>query len=643
MAHASALHRAASLQPDGTWPDLAFSSPVLPDTGKPAHLERTLLLAKAHRTAAGALDDPLRRALDLWLANDFTSLDWRDNQIAIPRIVGEIALLYDSGLSAGAAGKVMEILARSRWANWVAASGWVERSGMDLLGVAYNYLLRGCLENAPSFFDAAFGRIFREIRQVTPGEEGIQADMTFRAPKDEHAGGGFVFMRECAQFIAYAHGTPWQAPAETVKLFAGFLLDGQQWMMRQGTMDTGTAQGLFSEVGDLDGMATVVQQLAQLGNPPRRLELAAFAHRLQGRGEALSGHRYFWRARMAVHQRPAFYSSLRLATPDSSGTKAASFPSRTARITSCGQGASIMASRRPCPTTRRRARRSSSTWIIQPSKRHLGMTATRRVGSRAALAKVTVAWRSRSSSGRDSPAKRRGSSSTNLWSAWAPVCTARLRTIPCARRSTIAFARAGVRQVSQRRASAACARAGAHPFFDSRGGTRRDQLHFSRTRFRFRAGWRPPTRVGLSLLPAPRQGFACKSTTDPRPRGAAWIYLVLPTGDDPETVGRVADEVGCIEVLVNSPTLQAVRHGGLGLLGVAFWEPGVVPLPGGGRVAANRACLLLCRDLAGGSTRLSISNPTGEAATVHVEYGGKCVCFELPDGLDAGRGMSRLL
>ena len=143
-----------------------------------------------------------------------------------------------------------------------------------------------------------------------------------------------------------------------------------------------------------------------------------------------------------------------------------------------------------------------------------------------------------------------------------------------------------------------------------------------------------------AVHPAP---FQVQIDHGSRPRGASWACFTVPAGDDPEASARVATEIACLEVVANSPALQAVRHTGLNLLGVAFWEPGTVLLPGGGRVAANHACLLLCRDLPGGGPRLSIANLTATPATIHVEYGGKCVCFELPGGPDAGRSMSRLL
>ncbi len=631
--HASALRLAASLREDGVWDDLPSPASALSPTGKPLHLDRTLLLAKAHRAAAGTLDDPLRHAFDFWLANDFSSPDWRQRQITIPRLIGEIALLYDNGLSAGAAGKVMEILARSRWASWVAPVGWVDRVGMDLLGIAYNQLLRGCLENAPSFFDAAFGRIFREIRLVQPGEEGIQADMTFRASTQEPSGGGLGFMRECAQFIALAHGTPWQAPAETVRLFVGFLLDAQQWMMRQETVDAESPDDVCTERGDLAGIAAVVQQLAQLGNPPRRLELAAYAHRLQGRGEALSGHRYFWRARMAVHQRPAFYASLRLSSsPLADGRMVFLRSSREYH----GLGTVGAAAATPGGT------------------RFAGAAGSAPGHGTVHHADLTPALSGDVSEGDCGLAvtelQRPGLNGKKAWFFFD-------ESVVC-----LGVDLQGVDGDDPVRTTINHCRAQGPALARMVGGETRQlapgQEHSLRSvrmvehdgiSYVFPDPAAVVVRSGLVVTepdgsdPAATPAFSLQLDHGARPRGASWAYLVIPGGEEPDDSQRVADEVSRVEILANTSSMQAVRHRGLGLLGVAFWVPGVVMLPGGGRVAANHPCLLLCRDDPGGGTRLSISNPSGQAAAVHVEYGGQCVRFELPGGPDAGRSVSRLL
>ncbi len=631
-AQASALHHAASLQADGTWSDVPDPLTLSADLRLPAHLERTLLLAKAHRTAAGTLDDALRRAFDFWLAHDFAGPDWRTNQIVIPRLVGEIALLYDTGLSSGAGGKVMEILARSRWADWVSSAGWVDRAGMDLLGIAYNHLLRGCLENAPNFFEAAFARIFGEIRPVLPGEDGIQSDMTFSAPLNQSSGGGFAFMRECAQFIALAHGTPWQAPAETIKRFAGFLLDAQQWMMRQGTVDTAGSNDVFSEIRDLAGMAGAVQQLAQLGNPPRRLELAAFAHRLQGRGEALSGHRYFWRARMSIHQRPAFYASLRLDTPGPDGTGLPAVADGQTYLLRSGQeyhglAASMTPDTWPGTTTFPSPVGSIGEDALDPNMAGPLAGGVSEGDYGVAVSELhrpglsgKKAWfffdESVVSLGTDlhgSLAAQSVRTTVNHCRLQGPVVARALQGETRVLSPGKEHALSGIRAVEH------------------------DGIHYV---------FPAPSAVFVRLAvddAVPAGTFQLRIDHGLQPRNVSWACFALPAGDDPEAPARIAAEMDCLEVAANTPALQAVRHTGLNLLGVAFWEPGAVLLPGGGRVAANHACLLLCRDLPDGSTRLSIANLAATSATVHVEYGGKCVCFELPGGPEAGRSMSRLL
>lgn len=629
-AHGAALHHAANLQADGTWPDLPDPRSPSTDSRAPAHLERTLLLAKAHRTAAGTLDDALRRAFDLWLARDFAGPDWRANQIEIPRLVGEIALLYDNGLSSGAGGKVMEILARSRWADWVSSAGWVDRSGMDLLGIAYNHLLRGCLENAPTFFEAAFARIFREIRPAGPGEDGIQTDMTFSDPLGQPSGGGFAFMRECAQFIALAHGTPWQAPVETIKRFAGFLLDAQQWMMRQGTVDTAAPHDVFSEIRDLDGMAAAVQQLAQLGNPPRRLELAAFAHRLQGRGEALSGHRHFWRARMSVHQRPAFYASLRLDTTSLPGTEDGQTYLLRSGQEYHGLAASITPGTQPGTTT-------FSGPVGPPRADAPGEDAgtVERLAGGVSEGDYGLAV---------SELHRPGLSGKKAWFFFDESVV----SLGTGLHGTFADHPVGTTINHCRLQGPVVARSlqgeprvlspGKDHVLSGIHTVEHDGIHYV---------FPAPASVFIGLAADGAAGretaFELRIDHGPQPRNASWTCFALPVGDDPEASSRVAAELGCLEVAANSPALQAVRHTGLNLLGVVFWEPGAVLMPGGGRVAANHACLLLCRDLPGGGTRLSIVNLATTPATVHVEYGGKCVCFELPGGPEAGRSMSRLL
>ena len=149
-------------------------------------------------------------------------------------------------------------------------------------------------------------QVFGAIRIAPDGEEGIQPDMIYRTRRAVTGSDGLAFVDHCARFITLAHGTPWQAPVEAVKLFAAFLLDGQQWLMRHGVGDPNFPQRTARPArgGPAGNWRDTNDRLAQLGDTPSPPELAALARRLAGRGGALTGHRHFWRSGFSVHQRP---------------------------------------------------------------------------------------------------------------------------------------------------------------------------------------------------------------------------------------------------------------------------------------------------------------------------------------------------
>ena len=293
---------AAQLTDQGTWKDLHGCDPCAPDADQHGHLARTLLLAKARHLAPGELDDATRLAFDWWLAGDHRSTDWHLDQLTIPRMVGEIALLFEEALSTGAGGKVIEILTRSRWAYWASGVGWTDWTGAPVLGVAYNVILRGCLENSPALCEGAFRRAFRNVQW---SHEANCDGTMINAPVGSFQASDPALTRDYARLMTLAHGTAWQAPAESAKAFFSHLLDFQQWTMWRGVLNGDASQAHASE-----GLGQAIAQLSQLGNPPRRVELADLAERLIGKGKPLVGHRHFWKSQLTVHQRPTFFSSL---------------------------------------------------------------------------------------------------------------------------------------------------------------------------------------------------------------------------------------------------------------------------------------------------------------------------------------------
>ena len=118
--------------------------------------------------------------------------------------------------------------------------------------------------------------------------------------------------------------------------------------------------------------------------------------------------------------------------------------------------------------------------------------------------------------------------------------------------------------------------------------------------------------------------------------------------------GAQAEEaIRHVEVLSNTPALQAVRHNRLKLLEAAFHQPGKLTTSSGWTLSVDQPCLLLLQEAAEGA-QLSVSNPDNKPLSVHVaidhaligpgcspaERGGTIVKIMLPDGEEAGRSVT---
>lgn len=637
----TAAQLASELGEDGAWSELDERGCLPGDTDKPAHLLWTRQLARARHLSPGEITGPTLRALDWWLSQDSPGDEPRWNPGTATTLIGEIALLCEGELSTGAMGKVVEILARSHWAYWKRGEGWVERQGTVLMEVAYHGILRGCLENNSLLCETAFRRLFRGVipgqPATFPGNRGADpAGEPYQAESD------LSYTQEYAQLVALAHGTPCQAPVESVKAFVAHLLDFQQWMIRRGRFDGNGAFGAPETDGhDLRGLAAALVQLSQLGNPPRRAELMALAERLVGEGKPLSGHRYFWRSQAVVHQRPSFYSTLQLGSTENR------------RPTNGGDGPLPVEGAIYFMRHGREYAGLTQRWNAWAQKdrpgaeepgdngAHFSVNGTRRFAGAVSDAEYGMAALEIRN------ARLQGKRSWFFFDESVVCLDADVRGTPARLPvyTTVNRCRLGgpVTVETHTRQRRTLAAGHVHDLRDARRVEHDGLLyHFIGPAQAFAHVAVPSDEDGSGALGGERV-LALRIDHGAQPEGTSSAYAVLPMEDEPGARERTEAEISQIEVLANTAAIQAVRHRGAGLLAVTFWEPGVVALPGGTRAAANRPCLMLCRENPNGHTTLSVSNPLRAAGTVHVEYGGQCLCFELPGGPEAGRTLRREL
>jgi chondroitin AC lyase len=303
-------------KPDGSWADVDYSDGERTYWKASKHCGRLLTLARAYRRGAtdpavtkGVLAQAVGRGLDYWCTRNPKNPNWWWNVIGIPRTMYRVLLLAEPVLDATQMAAGCKVVANAK----------LGMTGQNLVWVAECTIARGCLEGDASLTGQAFEAISDEVR-ITTGE-GVQPDYSFYQHGQQLYSGGYGkgFSHDCPYFAALAAGTTFAFSPEKVDIMVRYLLDGQQWMVRNKVFDYSACGRELARTGGgrSGGLATACDDAAQLGHP-RTAELKAFAARLrEGIGPktpALVGNRNFWRAEYSTHHRPGYFASVRLAS-----------------------------------------------------------------------------------------------------------------------------------------------------------------------------------------------------------------------------------------------------------------------------------------------------------------------------------------
>ncbi len=667
----------SSLRPAGSWPDIDYKDRTVALWQTTFHLQRLQAMVRAYRSRGHALYEnaDLKRsilsALDFWFVKDFKigHLWWE--VIGVPKALYPILVLMEDDLSDAQLAAGIKILHRGyrdgRWEFYGPATG------QNLLWLTGIHVVRGCLEKNPQEVARPFKRIAQEIRITS--KEGIQADYSFHQHGACLYSGeyGLNFTVDCARFAYYAHGTRFGLPEEKIRILSAYILDGQQWMVRGQTFDYGAVgRGITRKdsrfTRDMKRLSDACMHMAKLATP-RQAEFEAFAKRLKGAAQpeaaGFHGNRHFWRSDMMTHHRKDYYTSARMFSNrifntdmpyNKEGMKNHHIADGTTFIFRTGgeyrnifpvwdwrkiPGATIeqTGTKYDQKTVRRRGNRS---FVGGVSDDLYGMAAFDFTRDGLTARKAWFYF--------DDEFVCLGAGITCTTDN--PVFTS---INQCHLKGDVVVSD-GKKQEKANKGQ----RKLSNPLWVHHDGigyvfpdTRKNVVFLTndvQTGSRWSITHRYPDKKKIST-----DVFSLWLDHGKSPSNACYAYIVAPA------VGlekmKAYAENPPVEVISNTPDLQAVRHKGLKVIQAAYYKAGVLRIKNGLVITVNKPCLLLIHQKKEG-LQIAVSNPKNKPLNVEVEISARlqgegCVwldgrglshiTFKLPGGQVGGKSSVRLL
>lgn len=306
----------ASLQPDGSWPDIDYASQARSSWPPATHLTRALgLTVYARRPATAPADAAaaiaaVHRTLAYWKSHDYQCPNWWYNQIGVPKILGNTALLLNTDLSSDERAYITAtVLPRAK----VGAM-----TGQNKVWLAANGLMRAALTADEPALRQAADVIQSELTSSTA--EGIQPDFSFHqhGPQQQFGNYGMAYAVEMTRWATVLRNTPFAFPPAKITLLSNYLLQGESWITWRGAMDiSACGRQLFpnSPVSKAGVIAGTLRAMA-LADAPRAPDYLAFVTRNASATAPndLVGTRYYYRSDYLLHRRPDEMISLKMSS-----------------------------------------------------------------------------------------------------------------------------------------------------------------------------------------------------------------------------------------------------------------------------------------------------------------------------------------
>lgn len=281
------------------------------------HTSDLVDLAKAYKSGdskfhqSRQLKEKIITSLGYWVDHDFVGDNWHNNQISTPTNLVDLMLVIGDELPKGLVNQTQRIIGR---ANMDASGARPSGDRIVIAGILAKNLL--FLDDRTGF-DEIIKLIADEIKFST-GERGIQHDFSFHHRVDRvnntTSYGYEKYANAFGEWSYYVANTIYAFPIERINLLVDYYLDGIYKQMVYGIYaDVSVKNRSISQKASFEPAGVVEIERLLISTDYRKDELEEIMALRKGDAvPSQSFSKFFWQTEHFVFQRPGFYTTVRM-------------------------------------------------------------------------------------------------------------------------------------------------------------------------------------------------------------------------------------------------------------------------------------------------------------------------------------------
>jgi chondroitin AC lyase len=308
----------AKMNPDGSFQGINYDD-LSRTAGFPHrfHTGHLVYMAQAYKTKSSryyrskSLKAAIGKALAYWVKNDYVGDNWHDNQITTPTNLGNLMLIMGEELPKELVTGAQPMIFR---ANMNASGARPSGDRIVIAGIlAKSLLFQGDFQE----FDKIIKIIEGELKFAT-GQRGMQHDYSFhhrvdRVNNTDSYGYG-KYANEFGDWSYYVSGTKYAFSKEKVNQLVDYYLDGIYKQMVYGVYsDVSVKNRSITNKATFKPHSTQEIERVLVSTDYRKDELKEIIRLRKGEAKpSASFAKFFWQTEHFVFQRPDFYTTVRM-------------------------------------------------------------------------------------------------------------------------------------------------------------------------------------------------------------------------------------------------------------------------------------------------------------------------------------------